>query len=442
MWFKTTHKYTTMNFNLLHPRDQIELTIARIYRRYMTTTSGGNISVRTDKDDVWITPARVDKGNLKRSDMARVSLAGEQREGPHPPSSECPFHLSIYNVRPDIGAVIHAHPGALVSFSICGQVPNTKVFPEAWNVCGEVAFAPYALPGSQQLGDSIAEQFAASKDTMCVVMENHGVVVGGVDLQDAFKRFETLEFTARTILQACSLGALQTLSGDDLKKSIKASFPEMAGEPNVPCDRERELRKEICDFIRRAYSHGLVTSTWGSLSARIDEDSFVITPTWNDREYLTMEDLVVIRKGVCVTPGKPSRAVQLHAAIYEAYPEVESVMNALPASATAFSISDAKLDTRTIPESYLFLKDVPLMPFAELIETPENVVNYVGPDNPVMLLQHNGALVAGRSVLDAFDRLEVLEATAGAIIQSKPLGDVAPMSDAVIDELVKAFGRV
>jgi L-fuculose-phosphate aldolase len=431
-----------MNFDLLHPRDQIELTMARIYGRDMTTTSGGNISVRDEDGHVWISPARVDKGNLKRGDMAKVALGGEQLEGPHPPSSECPFHLSIYRARPDIKAIIHAHPSALVSFSICGQVPDTRVFPEARNVCGEVAFAPYALPGSEQLGQNIAKQFAASGDTLCVVLENHGVVIGGASLADVFKRFETLEFTAKTILQAKNLGGLCLLdeAGMAMGKDRTPHLP--ACEPQPPCSRERELRKEICDFIHRAYEHDLVTSTWGSLSARIDDDAFLITPTQIDRQSLDLEDLIVVRKGQCPAGVTPSRAVHLHAAIYAAHPEMDAVINALPVSATAFSVSECLLDARTIPESYLFLKDVPKLGYETVLREPEVVAQAMGPDNPVALLEHNGALVAGKTVLDAFDRLEVLEATAEAIIQSKPLGDITPMDDSVIDELVKAFGRV
>ncbi|WP_411827620.1 class II aldolase/adducin family protein [Luteolibacter sp. AS25] len=435
-------KLVDMNFELLHPRDQIQLTMARIYGREMTTTSGGNISVRDEDGNIWISPARVDKGSLTRRDIAKVSLDGEQLEGPHPPSSECPFHLSIYRARPDIKAIIHAHPSALVSFSICGQVPDTRVFPEAWNVCGKVAFAPYALPGSQKLGDNIAAEFAKSDDTLCVVLENHGVVVGGDALSDVFKRFETLEFTAKTIIQASNLGDFKTI--DDAGMSLaEARLPDLPTAPGkAPCSRERELRKEICDFMHRAYEHGLVTSTWGSLSARIDGNSFLITPYRVDRRSLDIEDLIVVRDGCCPPGTRPSRAVHLHAAIYAAHPEMNAVINALPVSATAFSISKEVLDTRTIPESYLFLKDVPKIPFEDVLTAPEKVAQAMGPDNPVALLDHNGAFVAGKTVLDAFDRLEVLEATAEAIIQAKPLGAITPMQDEVIEELVSAFGRV
>jgi L-fuculose-phosphate aldolase len=193
-----------MNFSFLHPRDQIVETMERIYSRNMTTTSGGNISIRDENGDKWITPARVDKGSLRRQDIVRIGKDGAC-EGLHPPSSENPFHLSVYDIRPDIRAIIHAHPGALVSFSICGQVPNTRLFPESWNICGEVAFASYEIPGSKQLAARIAAAFASDSKPNCVVLENHGVVVGGRDLSEAFQRFEMLEFTRRPLSTPASL---------------------------------------------------------------------------------------------------------------------------------------------------------------------------------------------------------------------------------------------
>jgi L-fuculose-phosphate aldolase len=430
-----------MSFDLLHPRDQIVATMERIYGHDMTTTSGGNISVRDENGDVWMTPARVDKGSLRARDIVRIHPDGTC-DGIHPPSSECPFHLSIYAARPEIHAIIHAHPGALVSFSICGQTPDVRVFPEAWNVCGPVAFAPYALPGSQQLGDNIAREFASKARPHCVMLENHGVVVGGRKLATAFARFETLEFTAQTLLAARQLGEVRYLSEDQLANGqpVRNELPECDALP--PTSREKELRKEICDFVHRAYEHRLMTSTWGSFSARIDADSFLITPYRVDRSELAIVDLVVVRDGCCPAGSRPSRAVPIHQAIYRAHPEINAVVNALPVYATAFSVSGAPLDTRTIPESYLFLKDVPKISFDRLANDLPGIAAAVGPGHPIALLEHNGALVAGRTVLDAFDRLEVLEATATAIIRSRPLGPVTPMSDAVIQELLAAFPSV
>src|SRR6188474_1261190 len=92
-----------------HPRDQILETMDRIYRHRMTTTSGGNVSIRDDAGDIWITPARVDKGSLRREDIVRVGPDGAQ-SGLHRASSELPFHQAIYKSRPDLKAIVHAHP--------------------------------------------------------------------------------------------------------------------------------------------------------------------------------------------------------------------------------------------------------------------------------------------------------------------------------------------
>jgi L-fuculose-phosphate aldolase len=268
------------------------------------------------------------------------------------------------------------------------------------------------------------------------------VVVGGANLAEAFARFETLEFAAHTIINARRLGAeVRYLSDEQIAiANSRSQLPE--GEPKPPSSKGKEARKDLCDFVLRSYAHRLITSTWGSFSARIDEDAFIITPRNVDRAALTLENLVVVRGGHSARRKFPSRAALIHQAIYRAHPEINAVVDALPIHATAFSVSEAPLDTRTIPESYVFLKDVAKIPFEQVYGNGEEVAERIGPKNPVSLLDHNGALVAGRTVLDAFDRLEVLEATAAAIIRSRSLGPISPMPDAVIQELETAFAGV
>src|ERR1044071_5270723 len=96
-----------LDTRLMHPRDQLVLVISRIYNRGLTTTSGGNISIRDENGDIWVTPSAVDKGALTPADVVCVRKSG-QIEGRHKPSSEFPFHKAIYEARPDINAVIHA----------------------------------------------------------------------------------------------------------------------------------------------------------------------------------------------------------------------------------------------------------------------------------------------------------------------------------------------
>ncbi|MCA9052670.1 MAG: class II aldolase/adducin family protein [Planctomycetaceae bacterium] len=420
---------------LTHPRDQILKTIQRIYRHRMTTTSGGNVSIREPGGEVWITPARIDKGSLRREDIVCVGTDGSV-EGPHRPSSELPFHQAIYAVRPDLAAVVHAHPVALVAFSICGKVPDTRLFHQARYVCGETGFAPYALPGSARLGESIAKQFAAGHD--CVILENHGVVVGGPTMNKAFARFETLEFTAKTILKASRLGELRYLDDSQLQTAATLE-PLPTFRPVRPTSREREVRKQLCDFVRRGYQQRLFISTEGSFSARVDDDVFVITRRGCDRMNLRPEDLVLIDAGRAEEGKRPSQATRNHRAIYRRHPEFQAIVNADPVNATAFTVTGVPLDTRTIPESYIFLRDVVRIPFGVQFTDPNQLAEFVSPSQPIALQENDGALVCGTSILDAFDRLEVLESTAEAVINALSLGEVTPMPDTVIDELHDAF---
>lgn len=421
---------------LVHPRDEIVQTMERIYRYRMTTTSGGNLSVRDDDGAVWITPARLDKGSLRREDVVCVHADGRV-EGRHAPSSEHPFHRAIYRQRPDLRAIVHAHPVALVAFSICRRTPDTALFPQAGHVCGRVGYAPYALPGSEELGRNIAAVFAEGYH--CVVLENHGVVVGGTDLRNAFQRFETLEFTARTALKAGLLGPVRPLTPAQLALAERPRAVLEEFEPGRASPAERELRRDICEFVQRGYRQRLMTSTEGSLSARLDASSFLITCYGIDRQSVGLADVALVRDGRREAGKRPSRAALMHQAIYRRHPTVRAIANAIPVNATAFSVTAATLDARTIPESYLFLRDVGVLPYGVQYEEGERVAELVGPERPVSLIENDGVLVLGTSVLDAFDRLEVLESTAEAVIDSRAIGPVHRMSDATIDELVRAF---
>jgi L-fuculose-phosphate aldolase len=424
-----------MDTTWLHPREELVETMRRIYRYRMTTTSGGNLSILDPDGSIWITPSRVDKGSLQPSDVVRV-LADGTREGLHPPSSEFPFHREIYRRRPDIKAIVHAHPGALVAFSICRQLPDTRVQSHAHSVCGRVALAPYACPGTAELGEKIAATFAQGAD--CVLLENHGVVIGGRDLREAFQRFETLEFVAQTLIYAASLGEVKVLPPAHLGVETMPEFGELPDA--APSNREKELRTAIPRFVHRAYQQRLLISTAGAFSARLDTDTFLISPRRRDRLELNAAGIVRVRRGACERGKRPSRAALLHALIYARHPEVGAIINAQPAHASAFCMTAAMLSTRTIPESYLVLNEAPKLPFLRIVEDAERIAGEVSlGKRPVVLIENEGALVLGRDVLDAFDRLEVLEATTEALLLARPLGPVVPMPDAAIAELRRVF---
>ncbi len=422
---------------LIHPRDEIMRTMERIYRYRMTTTSGGNISILDDDGAIWITPARLDKGNLRRDDIVRVGPDGDH-EGPHRPSSEFPFHRAIYQARPDLRGIVHAHPVALVAFSICRRVPDTQVLHQARKICGTVGFAPYALPGSAALGQNIAETFATGTD--CVILENHGVVIGGAGLQQAFERFETLEFAAKTLIKASILGEVRTLSESDAKLGPPpATLPPF--DPDPATSLEKDLRRQLCEFVRRAYQQRLMISTQGAFSARLDADTFLITPHRVDRSRLEIDDIVLVRDGAPEAGKDPSNSARNHRAIYRQHPTIQSIVNAYPVNATAFGVTDTPLDSRTIPESYLFLKDVNRVRYGVQFGDGADLARLASPGNPILILDNDGVQVWGTSVLDAFDRLEVLETTAEAMIGGLGLnkGSIHTMSEEAIAALREAF---
>jgi L-fuculose-phosphate aldolase len=425
-----------MRFHMLHPRDQLVAIMNRIYNNGMTTLSGGNLSIRDDDDSIWITPAGVDKGRLTPKDILCVKPTGEVI-GLHAPSSELPFHRAIFARRPDLRAIVHAHAPALVSFSIARQIPNTSIIPQAQRVCGLVGYAPYAVPASEALGESIADTFADGYNV--VLLENHGIAAGGQDLLTAFHRLETLDFCARTQLKALGLGAIRSLTEAQLLPfDVQYNLlPEFRHETFT--SRERELRQEIVEIVHRAVERYLMISTEGVVSARVDAGSFLITPTGCDRGSIEIEDLVLIQDGRREAGKMPSRSVRLHTAIYQAHPATNCVITAQSPNATAYAITDQWFDTRTIPESYVLLRDIPVVPYGVQFRDPERVAAALSPATPVLLIQNDAVMTTGSSILKAFDRLEVAEFSAKALHDTALIGKHVPIGEEDIADLKKAF---
>ncbi len=422
---------------LQHPRDQITEIIRRIYHAGLTTTSGGNISVKDGEGNIWVTPSAIDKGTLQRKDIVCVKSDGSV-SGHHKPSSEFPFHKAIYDARPDIKAVIHAHPPALVSFSIVRRLPNMNIIPQAKHICGPIGYAPYAIPGGEELGKKIAAEFKKGFDA--VIMENHGTVVGGTDLKDAFVRFETLEFSARTIINASTIGNPSYLHDrqiDAYESQIPEDLPEM--ESVVHTEKELSIRRNISTLVRRSCAQGLMISSYGTISVRYKDDDFLITPRNVPRWEMDLGDVVKITGGKR-EPGKlPSRAVRVHQRIYQENPHVNSIILTQPQHIMAYGVSGNKLDVRTIPESWIFLQDIPMVEFGAQFEGADDLANMFTPNTPAVIIKNDSVIVTGDKLLQTFDRLEVAEFSARSLILSHPLGALVPINEDQIEDLRKKF---
>ena len=427
-----------LNTRLMHPAEQICIIISRIYRSGMTTTSGGNISIMDENGDMWITPSGIDKGSLTPADIMRVTADG-QIIGPHRPSSEYPFHRALYKMRPRLHSVIHAHPPGLVTFSIVHQIPDTDILPQAKGVCGPIGFAPYDVPGSEALGEKIAEEFRANPDYKAVIMENHGVVLMGEDIADAYQRFETLELCARTILNAKTLGEPHYLTADEMLFHESKMNCEVQHFMNVehPSD-ERAIRTEICRLVRRACNQKLMASSYGTVSMRWRGNDFLITPPGVQRWDIDEEDIVQMKDGIAEAGKTPSHSAALHQEIYRRNPKVNAIILTQCPSLMGFCTTDAKFDVRTIPESWIFLQDVPKFPFGAQYTEPGKVADAFR-TRACAMLSNDSVVVASDSLINAFDRLEVAEFSAKSLILAAPVGKLHPITDAQVEDLRVAF---
>lgn len=426
-----------MNIQYIHPADQLVMFMQRIYDKGMTTMSGGNLSIRDTDGNVWITPAGIDKGTLSRKDIICVRPDGTC-EGVHKPSSELPFHLSVYKMRPDLNAVLHAHPPALVAFSIVRKIPNLDLIPTVRRICSDMKIATYAVPGSVELGTEIGKVFEQGCDI--ALLENHGVCVGAPDMFTAFQRFETLNYTASLEVLAGKLGKIRSLPENAYRLSETTFHTKMDDFiPHSHTSEELAARRDMITLIRRSYRMGLFTATHGTYSVRLSDGSFLITPFNFDRAYLEEDDLVRVKSGMKELGKTPSRAVQLHQKIYDTNPDVRAILLAHPVHAMAFAVTDSVFDARTIPESYILLRDVKCLPYDEIYTNQDSIASAFDSAHPAAIVENDCVIVTGGSLLQAFDRLEVMESTANSIINSKDIGEIVHISDNEIEEIKTAF---
>jgi L-fuculose-phosphate aldolase len=195
-------------------RKEIARFMRRLYDRGLTTASGGNISVRVD-DMVFITPSAIDKGLIRGKDIGILSLQGKNLTPRLKPSIESAMHIVIYKSRPDVLAIVHAHPYTATSFTAMSKPINCALTAEARAILGTPVYAPYALMGTPELAGNVAA--AASGPANVILLENHGIVCLGKDLLTAFDRLEVLEAAARMTCIAAMMGDSKSLNDEQLK---------------------------------------------------------------------------------------------------------------------------------------------------------------------------------------------------------------------------------
>ena len=171
-------------------RDILEIGRLLYDKGYIVATDG-NLSVLLEDERILITPSGKRKEKLNEDDLVIIDKNGTVLSGKHKPSSEIYMHLWIYEQRPDVKAIIHAHPPHATAYSFVMPREYTPQLAETRDLVGKINFVPYREPGSKELAAEVKEKI---KDSLALVLHKHGVIVGGASLWDAFSRLERLEF--------------------------------------------------------------------------------------------------------------------------------------------------------------------------------------------------------------------------------------------------------
>ena len=196
-------------------RDEIIRFGKMLHQTGLVAATDGNLSVRMDDGNFLCTPTLMSKGLMEPDDLVIVDSHGQKISGRRNVSSEIAMHLFIYRRRPDVGAVVHAHPPTATGFAAAGMPLDSALCSEIVITLDKVPLASYGTPGTTELADALAPLVG---DHDAILMANHGVVTYGEDLLNAYMNMETVEHYAKIALVTHMLGKQQPLSDTHVSK--------------------------------------------------------------------------------------------------------------------------------------------------------------------------------------------------------------------------------
>jgi L-fuculose-phosphate aldolase len=186
-----------------------------LYQKNFIAAAEGNISLKLEKDRILVTPSGLNKGFLSEKELVVVDSSGKKISGFLNPSSELKMHLVVYKKRPQIKAVVHAHPPYATALTVAGESLERYFLPEAVLSLNQVPLSSYATPTTEEV-PAVIEELINRSDT--ILLKNHGVLTCGPDLWDAFFKMETVEKLAQIYWIAKNLGKIDYLTAEQVQK--------------------------------------------------------------------------------------------------------------------------------------------------------------------------------------------------------------------------------
>lgn len=195
-------------------RQEIVRVCRMLHQKNYLAGTDGNVSVRLG-DQVLLTPSGVNKGMMEEDQVITVDLEGRLLAGTGRPTSELRMHLLVYELRPEAGAVVHAHLPYATACTLAGISLLEPILPEVVITLKGIPTAAYATPGTEEVPKAIRD-FIQEFDA--ILLSRHGAITVGQDLMDAYNKMEKLEHTARVVLAARLQGPVSPLSASEVEK--------------------------------------------------------------------------------------------------------------------------------------------------------------------------------------------------------------------------------
>jgi L-fuculose-phosphate aldolase len=190
-----------------------------LHEKGFVAAMDGNLSIRLKQDRILVTPTGLSKGSMRPADLVIVDLDGKQVAGRRNVTSEIGMHLMIYRTRPDVKAIVHAHPPTATGFAAAGIALTEPLVCEVVMGLGCIPLARYGTPGTAELAQSL-EPYVPKYDA--ILMSNHGVVAYGDTIEHAYMKMETVEHFAQISLVTHMLGRQQPLQEREIEKLLLA----------------------------------------------------------------------------------------------------------------------------------------------------------------------------------------------------------------------------
>jgi L-fuculose-phosphate aldolase len=257
----------------------------RLYARAYVASNDGNISARLDDHRLITTPKSVSKGFMTPDMMVIVDLEGKKVAGDRDPSTELPMHLEVYRNRPDVNAVVHAHPPLATGFAVAGIPLTRAVLAEVITTLGSIPIAAYGTPSTAELPEAV-RKYIKAHDGM--LLANHGAVTCGPNVMAAYYKMETIEHFAKISLVARLLGREHLISREEVERlqNLRGFYgipapaplctdPETDVTDQATCqileapESSDRLVPDVTSALRQASRDGEIRLTYGELTALI-----------------------------------------------------------------------------------------------------------------------------------------------------------------------------